>query len=140
MDLLMETLLLRLGGDYDIGGLCDRLLDLLAIYGVLLEHLIEVVYLVLRDVDVEAAKLVAELLVALRLADLTLQRADLTLHLAQYVRLAKQVLLGLVDLAKGLLAVGLELRDSGGLFEHGAAVFRLGRENRVDLTLRHDGV
>ena len=64
-----------------------------------------------------------KLLVPLRLADLTLQGADLALHLLEDVGFAQEVLLGLLDLPQGLLAVGLELRDSRRLLEHTAAVF-----------------
>ena len=93
--------------------------------------------LVPRHVDVETAHLVAKLLVLLRLADLPLQGADLSLHLAQDIRLAKQVLLRLLYLADRLLAVCLELRYAGGLLEHGATVFGLRGQDLVYLALRH---
>ncbi len=80
-----------------------------------------------RSVDIEPAQLVAHLLIALGLAHLTLQRANLPLHFAQDIGLAQEVLLGLLDFAQGVLAVGLELGDAGGLFEYGAAVLGLGR-------------
>ena len=120
--------------------LFNRLVDVAPIRRVLHKLLVKRVYLLLRDVDVEDAQLVVKFLVLLRLADLTLERADLALHLLEDVGFAQQVLLGLLDLPQGLLAVGLELRDSRRLLEHAAAVFGLGGENRVDLALGHDGV
>ena len=136
VELLLATL--RLG--YCARRLFNRLVDVAPVRRILHELLVEGVYLLLRDVDVEDTQLVVKLLVLLRLADLTLERADLALHLLEDVGFAQEVLLGLLDLPQGFLAIGLELRDSRRLLEHAAAVFRLGRENRVDLALGHDGV
>ena len=87
VNLLMKLLLLLLGLDHDRRRLFDGLLDLLSVRRVLLEDEVEFVDLLLRNVDVESAQFVAQFLVALGLADLTLQRADLALHLAKDVRL-----------------------------------------------------
>ncbi|OPZ03081.1 MAG: hypothetical protein BWZ09_02467 [Alphaproteobacteria bacterium ADurb.BinA305] len=90
--------------------------------------------------DVEAAQLVAQLFVFLRLAGLSLKRADLALHLADHVGEAQQVRVGLLDLAQGLFAVGLEFGDAGRLLEDRAAVFGLGGQDGVNLALSHDRV
>ena len=123
---LVQLLGLRLGGADDLLRFGDRLVDLHAVPGVLFELVVEIVNLLLGNVDVEPFELVAQFFVFLGLSDLTLERADLTLHFAQNVRLAQKVLLRLLNLADGLLAVGLELRDAGRLLEHRTAVFRLG--------------
>ena len=137
----VDGLVLRLLGGFRRGDLFrrlgNRLLDFLTVRRVLFENRVKLVDAVLRDVNVDSAQFVAQFLVFLRFPDLTLKRTDLPLHLAQNVRLAQQILLGLLDLAEGLLAVGLELRYARRLLEDGAAIFRLGRENRVNLPLRH---
>ncbi len=71
---------------------------------------------------------------------MTLECSDLPLHLADDIGQAEQVRVGLFNLSDGFLAVSLKFGDACGLFEDGAAVFWLGRENRVDLPLRHDRV
>ena len=129
-----------LGGVHGRRRVGDGLFRVALVLRVHLEREVERLDLALRDVDVQPAQLVAQLLVALRLAHLALERADLPLHLAQHVCLAQEVLLRLVDLAQGLLAVCLELGDAGGLLEHAAPVLGLGREDRVDLALRHHGI
>ena len=134
---LLARALGRVDGDRR---LLDRLLGFALVLRVHFQREVECLDLALADVDVEPAQLVAQLLVLLGLADLALERADLALHLAEDVRLAEEVLLGLLDLAQGFLAVGLELRDAGGLLEDGAAVLGLRGEDLVDLALRHDGV
>ena len=137
VDFAVQLLLRGFGGGHRLARLRNRRLDFLAVRRVLFQRLVELVDLLLGHVDVEPAQLVAEFLVLLRLADLPLQRADLPLHLPQDVRLAQQVLLGLLDLPQRLLAVRLELGDARRLLEHRAAVLGLGREDRVDLALRH---
>ena len=140
VNLRVEVLRRLLGLGDGLLRLGDCLVDLVAVDRVLLEFLIEGVDLLLRNVNVEPLELVAEFLVLLSLADLALEGCDLPLHFAEDVRLAEKVLLGLLNLAQGLLAIHLELRDAGGLFEDRAAVFGLGRENRVDLALGHHRV
>ena len=97
MKFLMERLLTRLRLGDRFGSLLNRLLYLLTVGGVLFENEIEVVDLLLRNVNVEPAQFIAQLLVALGLADLTLQGTDLALHFAQNVGLAEKILLGLID-------------------------------------------
>ena len=92
------------------------------------------------DENVERAQLVLQLLVAARLAGLALQGTDLALDLADDVGQAQQVGLGLLQLAQGLLAVGLELGDAGGLLEDAAAILGARGENGVDLPLGHHRV
>ena len=136
----MDLLRAALGGVHLGGEVDDRLVRFALLLGIALEREVEILEFPLAEEDVEPAQLLVQFLVALGLAYLTLEGADLTLHLAQDVRLALEVLLGLVDLAHRLLAIGLELRDAGRLLEHRAAVLGLRRENRVDLALRHHGV
>ena len=121
----MELLLAALRLGHGSRRLFDRLVDVAPVRGVLDELLVEGMDLLLRDVDVEDAQLVVEFLVLLRLADLTLEGANLPLHLLEDIGFAQEVLLGLLDLPYGLLAVGLELRYPRRLLEHAAAVFGL---------------
>ena len=51
-----------------------------------------------------------------------LERREPLLHLGGHVGETEQVLLGRLELALGLLAPGLVLRDAGGLLENAAAV------------------
>ena len=122
----METASCLFGGGDGVGGLLNQVVRLDALGRIKLKRKVECADLVAGNENVETAHLVAQLLVALCLAHLTLERADLALHFAQDVRLSQKVLLRLLDLADRLLAVCLELRDSGGLLEHRAAVLRLG--------------
>ena len=122
----METTPRLFGGGHGIGGLLDQIVRLDTLGRIQLKREIECADFVAGYENVETAHLVAQLLVALGLAHLTLERADLALHFAQDVRLAQKVLLRLLDFADRLLAVCLELRDSGSLLEHRAAVLRLG--------------
>ena len=132
----LETLfeLVHLGMEFLLAALrlCDRtrrffdgLVYVAPVRRVLHKLLVKGLDLLPRNIDVEDAQLVVKLLILLRLADLTLQGADLALHLPQDVGFAQQVLLGLLDLPQGLLAVGLELRDPSRFLEHAAAVLRL---------------
>ena len=140
MHVRMYLLRRALGGVHIGRRVGNRLLRLALAFRVHLEREVERLDLALRDVDVQPAQLVAQFLEALRLAHLALERTDLPLHLAQHVGLAQEVLVRLVDLAQGLLAVGLELGDAGGLLEDAATVLWLRREDGVDLSLRHHGV
>ena len=79
-------------------------------------------------------------LVAARLAGLTLERADLALHLFDDVLQAHEIRLGRLELAQRLLLLRLEAGDAGGFLEDGAAILGLRREDRVDLALLHDRV
>ena len=74
------------------------------------------------------------------LAGLTLQRTDLTLHLANEVLDAQEVLFGAFELAQGLALLLLEAGDARGLFEHEATVIRLARQDLGDVALGHDRV
>ena len=122
----METAPCLFRGSDGIGGFLDERICLHTFRGIEFKGEIERTDLVAGNENIETAHLVAQLLVPLGLSNLTLERADLALHLAQDIRLAQKVLLGLLDLANGLLAVRLEFRNAGGLLKHGTAVFGLG--------------
>src|SRR5436309_11918351 len=75
---------------------------------------------------------VAELLGLLRRP---LERCEPPLHLSDHVGKAEQVLLGGFELALGLLAPGLVLRDPGGLLEDAASVLGPRAEDRKSTRL-----
>ena len=133
----MHLLLLALRRHHYFRRLRDILVDPLAVLDILLQIQIVFVDLLFGDVNIKPAQFIAQFLELLRLAHLTLQGADLTLHLPEDVCLAQEILLGLLDLPQRLLAVRLELRDTCGFLEYRTTVFRLGRQNRVNLPLRH---
>ncbi len=136
----MQFLLARLRLRNRRGRLLYRLVYLLAVRRILLQLIVKALDALLGDVNIESAQFIAQLFVLLCLADLTLEGRDLALHFAQDVRFAQQILLGLVDLAQRFLAVRLELGNARGLLENRATVLGFGRENRVNLTLRHDRI
>ena len=68
------------------------------------------------------------------------QRIHPPLLFGQHVGDTQQVGLGELQLAQGFLFFAFELGDSRSFFEHRAAFFGLGREDLVDLPLRHDRV
>src|SRR5205085_11328347 len=69
-----------------------------------------------------------------------LERREPLLHLGGHVGEAEQVLLGGLELALGLLAPGLVLRDPGGLLEDAAAVLGPGADDEPDTPLLDDRV
>ena len=69
------------------------------------------------------------------LARLVLDAAQAALDLAKDVAEAQEVLLGALELAFGLAALGLVLGDAGGLFEDHAPFLRVGLQEDVDLAL-----
>ena len=80
---------------------------------------------------------VAELLGLLRRP---LERCEPPLHLSDHVGKAEQVLLGGFELALGLLAPGLVLRDPGGLLEDAASVLGPRADDEADAALLDDRV
>ena len=81
-----------------------------------------------------------EFAVALGLGGLPLERIHLAGDFFQDVEDARQILLGAFQLGFGQALAVLELGDAGGLFDHGAAVLRLGAEDLADAPLLDDGV
>jgi len=71
---------------------------------------------------------------------LTFQRSHLTTHFTHEVTQSLQVLLSLSQATLGPLLTAAVLKDSGGLFNNGAAVFTTRVEDRVELTLPDDHV
>ncbi len=94
----------------------------------------------LREPQLVGLQLGEEILIALRLARLALQRIDLAAHLAEDVLDAEEVRLGVLELAERLFLLAFEFGDARRLLEDGAAVLRAGREDLVDLPLLHDRV
>ena len=78
----------------------------------------------MREMSVEDAEILHEGLVATSLSSLTLQRADLSLHLLDDVGDAQEIGLGVFQLAEGLFLLGFVFRDAGSLFKNGAAILR----------------
>ena len=84
--------------------------------------------------------LVAQHAVAPGLAGLALQALELLFHLVDDVVHAEQVLLGGLELERGLPAPGLVLGDAGRLLDECAAVGGLARKDHSDLALLDDRV
>jgi hypothetical protein len=100
----------------------------------------EDVVLVAGQLGFQVLQVGDDLLVAPGLAGLALERTDLAFHLADQVGDAQEVLLGLFQLAKGFLLLGLEAGDAGGFLEHQTAVLGLAAEDLGDVALGHDRV
>ena len=81
------------------------------------------------------AHLGRDLAVADRLARLLLQAFDLPGELADHVLDAGEVGLGGLQPQFGLVAAGMQAGDAGGIFQHAAALFRLGLDDLADLAL-----
>src|SRR5438874_13640010 len=79
-------------------------------------------------------------LISPRLAGLPLQRTNLALHFLDDVADAQQICFRRLQLAERFFLLRFIFRDSGGLFENAASIFRTGTQNQVDLALLHDGV
>ncbi len=92
------------------------------------------------EVGVEHAGVGGERLIAAGLGDLAFERVHPAFLFGEHVGDAQQVGLGVFEFAQRFLFLALELGDAGGLLEHRAAFFRLGRKDLVDLALRHDRV
>ena len=97
---------------------------------------------VVVDVDpqLELLELAPQLVVALGLARLALQRAELALDLRGEVGEPDEVLLGGVELAQGRRLALLELGDAGGLLEEHAPVLGVRVDDRADVALADDRV
>ena len=87
-----------------------------------------------------APQFVAQLLVALGLASLALQRAALLLHFEDDVVDAGEVLLRGIELQFRRAAAGFVLRDTGRFLDELTAVGRTRAEDEADLPLLDDGV
>ncbi len=96
--------------------------------------------LAVAEVGVEHAGVGGERLVAAGLGDLAPEGIHPALLFGEHVGNAEQVGLGVFEFAQRLLFLALEFGDAGGFLEHRAAFLRLGREDLVDLALRHDRV
>ena len=92
------------------------------------------------EVRVQQAQLARQRLMPPRLCRLSLERPELLFDLADHVGQARQVRLGVFELARGFLALALVFGDAGGFLEDRASVLRPRRQNQVDLALLHDGV
>jgi hypothetical protein len=90
--------------------------------------------------EAEVAQAVVDALVAHGLRGLAAEAADLAGNFADHIGDAREILVGERELAEGLAALALVLRDACGLLEHGAALLGLRRQDLVDLALRHDRV
>ena len=93
-----------------------------------------------RDDQLERALLRAQLLVAIGLRGLAIERRDLAAQLDQDVVHAQQVLLGRAQLGFGLLAPLAVLPDPRSLLEDHAPVLGLARDQIRDLALLDDRV
>ncbi len=93
---------------------------------------------VLRGIEVQHAHFLAEGLVAMGFAGLSLERADLALDLADDVGQPQQIRVRMLELAQGLALVALVLGDTAGFLENLPAVLRTGAEDLVDAPLRHE--
>ena len=100
----------------------------------------DLIVLTANKVEFEDLEVVGECLVAAGFAGLALQGSDLALHFAHDVVDADKIRFGVFELAQGFAFLRLELGDAGGLFEHGATIFRTTAQDQVDLALLHDGV
>ncbi len=98
------------------------------------------VKLIPRQLRVQVLQLVHQLLVTPRLARLPLQRAYLTLHLADQVLKPRQVLLRVIQLAQCLLLLLFKLGDARRLLEDHPPLLRRAVDDARDLPLRHDRV
>ena len=78
--------------------------------------------------------------VAAGFGGLALEGIRLALHLREHVGQAREVDLGLLELAGGVASLGLVFRDAGRLFEDGPAILGPRGQDQVDLALFHDGI
>ena len=92
------------------------------------------------QIQVDLAQLGLQLLVAAGARGLGAERMDLAAQLRDDVGEAGEVLVGRLELAQRLAAVGAEAGDAGRLLEDRAAVLGAGGEDGVDLPLGHHGV
>ena len=79
------------------------------------------------------------LAVADRLAGLLLQAFHLAGELADHVLDAGEVGFGRLQPQLGLVAAGMQAGDAGGVFQHAAALLRLGLDDLADLALVDEG-
>ena len=93
-----------------------------------------------RELAFKILEFLHELLVAPRLAGLTLERADLPLDLADGVGHAQQILIGVVEFSQRLFFLRLEARDASRLLEHQPPVVRFAGDKLGDVALGHDAV
>ena len=79
-------------------------------------------------------------LVAARLGDLATERIHASLLLSQYIAHAQQIRFGIFQLAQCFAFFTLILGNARSFFEYRTSFFGLGRENLIDLPLRHDRI
>ena len=84
-----------------------------------------------------AANMIREVAIAAGLARLALEALVLLLERDKHVLHARQVLLGGAQAQLGLVPAGIEAGNAGGLVDDGAAVGRLGVDDRADAALAH---
>ena len=101
---------------------------------------IEMLRLAGQDDAQQAAHLFAQLGVAPRFGGLALQRRELLFDFDENVVYAREIELRGFELRFGEAPLGLVHRDSGGFFDDGAAVHRLGVQDLADAALLDDGV
>ena len=90
--------------------------------------------------EVELLPLLVQRLVLLRLAGLTLERADLTLHLIHDIADALEILAGRVELSLRLASLLLVTRDPRRLLDEDPSLPGLGGQDVVQAVLIHEGV
>src|SRR5258708_3560755 len=88
----------------------------------------------------DAAHLVADFRITARFGGLALQRAKLLFNFHHDVVDAGKIYFRGFQLGLGEALFGFEFRDAGGLFDNGAALHRLSRENQADAALLDNGV
>ena len=76
--------------------------------------------------------------IADRLTGLALQRFHLRGELADHVFQPLQILLGGAQAQFGFVAARMQTGNAGGLFQHAAALFRLGLNDLADPALMHE--
>jgi hypothetical protein len=77
---------------------------------------------------------------AASLRDLALEGVHPALLFGEDIGYAEEICLGVFEFAERVLFLALEFRDACCFLENSAALFGLGREDLVDLTLCHDRV
>src|SRR5215467_7514784 len=90
--------------------------------------------------EVQLLAFLMERFVLLGLARLTLEGADLTLHLVHHVAHALEVLPGRLELALRLAALLLVARHPGRFLDEDASLPRLGGQDVVEAVLVHEGI
>ena len=93
-----------------------------------------------REMGVEHTEILHERLVTTGLTRLSLERADLALHLLDDIGDTQEIGLGVFQLAERLFLLSLVLCDAGGFLEDGATILGTAVEELRRPPLLHDGV